>query len=246
MPIQQVSMLGIEAEFLPLSDDKPVNCATFGIPHDDFQAFAEVRGLPGTTLPLIVGNFAVEFHYVKRMCVDHRLKPFYEEYTWPKELYQFYADLMDKETSYAQEKWKNIYNLEKQEDKSRRGGGLHIHFSATLGQTKSQQGWSILTPPVIERLVRKMDEQFDRAIKKCDGPYRVPGMWEEKPWGFEYRSLPFNQWAIDNIIEIAEFALEALQEAVNTRVVVQNSNEPKPKVPAIVESEDEGERIVGL
>lgn len=52
------------------------------------------------------------------------------------------------------------------------------------------------------------DEILD--IKLSDAKYRNPGFYETKSWGFEYRSLPFNQSVIDDMYNIIEKSFELL------------------------------------
>jgi hypothetical protein len=243
MPLHKVEMIGIEAEFLPLRQSEPVDCAELKIPCDKFRALAEVRALPGAALPVVLGNFDVEFHRVKQLCRQHALTPFFGEYEWSPELYARFTALMEKDKGIP--KWINIYGKQLGGDKGKRGGGLHIHFSSTVKQRKGQ-GFTYLTEPVVQHIVRKLDEHFDEAIKRCSGEYRVPGMYELKPWGFEYRSLPFNSWAIENMVEIADFALNTLREATAARIVIESAAvQPcvKPEGSVVDDSDDES-RVV--
>lgn len=73
----------------------------------------------------------------------------------------------------------------------------------------------LLRMPNVEFIVREMDKEYTSIITACEGPYRIPGMWEAKPWGFEYRSLPFNQWVIDHLLEITEFAFDVLERSLS-------------------------------
>lgn len=67
--------------------------------------------------------------------------------------------------------------------------GLHVHFG-TLEVIKNAEGKEIGSVPRIVNIpsiVRYMDKAFAKEIKEAK---RMPGEYELKPWGFEYRSLP--------------------------------------------------------
>jgi len=71
-----------------------------------------------------------------------------------------------------------------------------------------------ITKPVVNYIVREFDEKILPSYVE-DLPklkYRNPGFYEIKPWGFEYRSLPFNKLVLDNIAEIVDFAFQKLEE----------------------------------
>lgn len=70
---------------------------------------------------------------------------------------------------------------------------------------------SLLTRPVIEWMVKQMDDKFfTRFIPKVPTKYRQPGFFELKPYGFEYRSLPFTEEVDRALPEITEFAFKLL------------------------------------
>lgn len=74
---------------------------------------------------------------------------------------------------------------------------------------------SRLNKPAIEYIVRKMDEEFfDRFApeEKHRTRYRQPGMYEIKPYGFEYRSLPANPDTMAALPEIVDRAFSLLRE----------------------------------
>lgn len=72
---------------------------------------------------------------------------------------------------------------------------------------------SVLTKPVVEYIVRTMDDAFFErfAPKKEDRTkYRQAGFYELKPYGFEYRSLPANAATMEALPEIVDMALSLL------------------------------------
>jgi len=100
------------------------------------------------------------------------------------------------------------------------GGGLNtsIRLYKDMGYKEEKSmivRASRITQPVIERIVKKMDEKFFEELapkKKERTKYRQPGFYELKPYGFEYRSLPSNEKAIDALPEIIAFAFSLLEE----------------------------------
>ena len=72
---------------------------------------------------------------------------------------------------------------------------------------------SVLSRPVVEFIVKKMDDEFFNKFapkEKDRTKYRQPGFYEMKPHGFEYRSLPANDRSIAALPEIVERAFELL------------------------------------
>lgn len=74
---------------------------------------------------------------------------------------------------------------------------------------------SRLNRPAVHYIVKAMDEKFfDRFApeEKERTKYRQPGFFEMKPYGFEYRSLPFNPEVEAALPEIATYAFQLLKE----------------------------------
>lgn len=61
--------------------------------------------------------------------------------------------------------------------------GLHIHF----GNLRTIDGTSVAEQMNMPRIIALMDKEFMPDIKAAK---RMPGEYELKAWGFEYRSLP--------------------------------------------------------
>ncbi len=72
---------------------------------------------------------------------------------------------------------------------------------------------SRITKPVLYHFITELDEKI-LSQYKIDVPlkYRNPGFYEIKPWGFEYRSLPFNQAVLSNIAEIVDFSFNLMED----------------------------------
>lgn len=74
---------------------------------------------------------------------------------------------------------------------------------------------SRLNKPAIEFIVRKMDEEFFDSFapeEKVRTKFRQKGMYELKPYGFEYRSLPANAKTMAALPEIVGRSFELLKE----------------------------------
>lgn len=83
--------------------------------------------------------------------------------------------------------------------------GLHVHFSNERDVTTGN-GYSMTVPQLIDipRFVFGLDKIFAKEIKDAK---RVPGLYEMKPYGFEYRSLP-TSIELSKVVE----ALDYLQD----------------------------------
>ena len=74
---------------------------------------------------------------------------------------------------------------------------------------------SRLNIPAICHIVNRMDEMFFDRFAPAEAErtkYRQPGFYELKPYGFEYRSLPFTPEVKEAIPEITKAAFMLLKE----------------------------------
>lgn len=74
---------------------------------------------------------------------------------------------------------------------------------------------SRITKPVIVHFVTKLDEVLLKKYKsatKHNLKYRQPGWYEMKPWGFEYRSLPFDTQTLQDLFKIITFAFDLFED----------------------------------
>lgn len=72
--------------------------------------------------------------------------------------------------------------------------GLHVHFSSSYSMSQACSCGQVIKYNKsqqlnIPRIVQAFDTYFAKQIKEAK---RQRGMYEMKPWGFEYRSLPAN------------------------------------------------------
>jgi hypothetical protein len=101
--------------------------------------------------------------------------------------------------------YRNMYGLDLPPIRHEENGdiwakaGLHIHFSNYYEiQDEKQCTHKVHKCLDMTEIIRLLDAEFANEIKTTE---RVPGMYEFKNHGFEYRSLP----ATINILEVAEF-----------------------------------------
>lgn len=72
---------------------------------------------------------------------------------------------------------------------------------------------SRITKPVLYSFISKFDTEILPKYKiNVPLKYRNPGFYEVKPWGFEYRSLPFNKAVLNDIAEIVDFSYKMLED----------------------------------
>lgn len=72
---------------------------------------------------------------------------------------------------------------------------------------------NLITKPVVHHIVRLFDEQLLPSFAMpVPLKYRNAGFYEVKPYGFEYRSLPFNKASFERVPEIVSFAFAALED----------------------------------
>lgn len=65
--------------------------------------------------------------------------------------------------------------------------GLHVHFSHYTEMQARHGTLKVFQPFDMMRVIRTLDTCFEKEIKDAG---RVPGLYEMKEHGFEYRSLP--------------------------------------------------------
>ena len=100
------------------------------------------------------------------------------------------------------------------------GGGGNVGEISVYqkGETKETErsitsSVSRITRPVLKHFIEEMDSKLltKYAVKK-PLKYRNPGFYEIKPYGFEYRSLPFSDDTLKDIYNITDFAFSLLEE----------------------------------
>lgn len=102
----------------------------------------------------------------------------------------------------------NLYGKDYSPSDRWQRAGLHVHFSdfektRVFGRTgqSTRSGhhmFQIHRPLDMPRIILALDKAFKEEIKAAK---RLLGMYEMKPYGFEYRSLPTTV----NVLDVAEF-----------------------------------------
>lgn len=171
---------GFEREFFVKKGDT-YTLAT-DLPHDDCGYLAEVRGEPHTEPAKALALYHLEEDMLYKKAEKKKLE---------LELSDYVA-LPSKFRNYCLRKFGKNVNEEgsmygKFSHHNLSTAGLHVHFSdekevVVEGRVKKIPG--ILDMP---RWIYGLDKFFAQEIKAAK---RVPGLYEMKPHGFEYRSLP--------------------------------------------------------
>lgn len=233
--MQVVNMVGLEAEFL-LRDSKQniVFPAKHGFNHDEFFLLGELRALPGKTRQESVGYF---MQSIAEILYKADKKLLTVDFSGMSEISpKTKAYVLRKMESKNVPEAKNIYGtdiLSLCDDvvengvitKSRISCGLHIHFSRRmLGEWRDadknlkSEYKSILTPSQRKGIIVALDNVvLPKYHTEVPLKYRKPGFYEEKDYGFEYRSLPMvksmtNLQEIMGIVDFAFCQLEKLEK----------------------------------
>ena len=89
----------------------------------------------------------------------------------------------------------NIYGMDYKPSCRDSRAALHIHFSDTYTDAKGDKHCRIMDMP---KIIQKLDGAFKKEIKEAK---RLPGFYEMKPHGFEYRSLPCSV-DLDEVVKV--------------------------------------------
>jgi hypothetical protein len=92
---------------------------------------------------------------------------------------------------------------------------MNLFQMGDIKETEEKLSVSVsrITKPVLFDFINKLDKEILEKYKIEDVPlkYRNPGFYELKPWGFEYRSLPFNKLVLENVAEIVDYSFGLLE-----------------------------------
>lgn len=206
-----VNKIGLEGEFFLLDKkDNLVFPVNYGFETDDFCLLGEFRCKPGNTYNEVIGNYFNELALIYKRAEENKLRIKYNYCVIPIELKKKILKLMGtKEISDT----KNIYGksiLEYSDDIIEDGkiistvvsAGLHIHFSKeVLASYKDKDNISVESKTYVlsqkdkVSIIRYMDNKVYPLYPVDITPYkqfkyRMKGYYEDKSYGFEYRSLP--------------------------------------------------------
>ena len=165
-------------------------------PHDALTCLAETRGLPSTDWLRAANYLLEEQANVDSLYAKLDLTPRQGEYLISKKLHRLALDnALKSDESYT---CPNYY----------RGGGLHIHFSATYPDGTQYR----ISHALRLIMLRKLDDQL-RAYVVGKSFYRRFGQYRVKDYGFEYRSCYWDGNEID-LYAMAMIAYQIFQEAM--------------------------------
>jgi len=184
--MEYIDEIGLEQEVWLLDKNgKIMEPAIFSFPRDDFGFLIELRTRPHTTIEPILddlvrlstgfGHLADEFG-LKIVCKDSM--PIDKPLIDYLRIKYNYFNLRDTTENVEPGTYKT-HATGISDDAEKLTAGLHVHFSRKL------EGKRVQLP--IYQIVRCMDGVFAKEIQSAG---RIPGEYEIKPYGFEYRSLP--------------------------------------------------------
>ena len=83
----------------------------------------------------------------------------------------------------------NLYGLDYRDNDKTIRAGLHVHFSNEKEVTGRDGNSTVLVPQIFDfvKIIQRLDKAFKSEIKAAK---RIPGLYEMKAHGVEYRSLP--------------------------------------------------------
>jgi len=178
---------GFEKEYFIKSKGQYCIVPDNAMGHDDCGYLAEARGTHHENPITASFLFDAAEYELETQAAIKKVKLIEEPFiTLPKDLERQALRQFGKSTiSYDRG---NIYGLDydvNEEPVAR--AGLHVHFSnkkSFVGKDSNLTLYGILNIP---KLIQLLDKAFEKEIKEAR---RLPGFYEMKSYGFEYRSLP--------------------------------------------------------
>jgi len=204
--MKEIREIGLEREVFLLRDSKIMEPSEYGFAYDEMGFLIEERSEPWRHLNTI--QMTLEMQH---MLFEHRAKFFGMDLAMTPtmlgsaEQVEYIADKY--KIRDFEDYTKNIYGHKNShhlgifpaDDKDfyTLTAGIHVHFSS-----RTEHGRVVELP--IENIVEKMDEAFHEDIQRTG---RLPGEWEPKTHGFEYRSLPCDM----DILSVLQTAFKILR-----------------------------------
>jgi len=229
-----VNKIGLEAEFFVLKKGVLAYPRKLGFQVDNFLLLGEMRAKPGKTREETIGFFFDEL--ARNLLIAKKQKveiifPGYVEIS-PELKAETLRAMGTKEIAET----KNIYRtdiLHLSDDVIENGvlfhtnisNGLHIHFSKEVVHSYFDDKFKehtdkkfILRNSEKISLIKKMDDNiFPKYAPPIQLKYRKPGYYEDKNWGFEYRSLPMidaftDIYQLTSLVDFCFTQLELLEK----------------------------------
>jgi len=200
--------IGFEREYFLFQGDCELNLAEprkFGLPYDESGYLVEARAPPADKALdaahlLLAEESRLQFEADEKG-IHLNLKDYMQV---PKAIKAKYLRRYGKNPSEA----KNLYGKTLMESPTLMRAGLHVHFSSMKKITeKDGSTYEVLDTQLdIPTIIRILDAKYNNAIKLAR---RIPGEYELKSHGFEYRSLPASTDVVTLAKRISE--LEAFE-----------------------------------
>lgn len=181
---------GLECEYFVKRDGKFSLCPN-ELPRDECGYLAECRGQPASSIQHAIWLFQGEqrdlFKRAATLGYSLELTPFTK--LDPK----FRATALRRfgKPSVPPERG-SLYRLEYRYNDPFSRAGLHVHFSND--PPKHDESYRQMNIP---KIIQTLDDAFGPEIKDA---HRLSGLYEMKPYGFEYRSLP-NSVGLDKLAQ---------------------------------------------
>lgn len=228
-----INRVGLEAEFiLKNSKGEIVLPSKYGFSTDDFILIGEFRSKAGETRGETIGNYFNALSNVIRQANKSKLSIVWDTTTISPKLKSDTLELMGtKHVARPMNLYKTdlfTYSDDTVVDgkitECKISAGMHVHFSKEAFHTHTEEtrvcidSTFILSHTAIRRLVRQCDHVLLPQYKSPSVlKYRMPGYYELKPWGFEYRSLPMSSLFatlahVEYIVDYAFLLLEKLDK----------------------------------
>jgi hypothetical protein len=188
---------GFEIEFF-VTKKKEFVISPARMPMDECGWLVEARGQPRAAPLEAAFSCLADIHRLKVAAKTHKVILSKASYTELDPVLMRTARRTYGKREYPEGRG-NIYGIDFAPDDDLARAGLHIHFSDYV-ERRNEKGEVFRDHRQINmpRIIRALDEKYKKEIEDSK---RLPGFYEMKNWGFEYRSLPNTM----NLIEVAEF-----------------------------------------
>lgn len=162
------------------------------LPKDECGYLAEVRGEPYHTPEGARALYRVAYDKVNAQADKDGMfiTTFDPTIKLPKKLLREAMRIHGKASGSAD----NVYGAQYKDSDTWNRAGFHVHFSNEY----TDNGKTYYRLMNIPRIILDLDRNFKDEIKKAS---RLPGMYEMKSYGFEYRSLPADV-NLDKLVDI--------------------------------------------
>jgi len=180
---------GFECEYFCFRKGVPVLIPSPGLPHDECGYLAECRGEPHTDPLKAAYLFLAEEEKLHTQARGYKVTLRKLPYLQLSKEFERQALRTFGKPRVTGERG-NMYGKDYDPSSTIARAGLHIHFSNTV-VVKERDRTIQEVPGILDmpRIIRTLDKRFAKEIEAAQ---RVPGFYEMKAHGFEYRSLPAN------------------------------------------------------